>query len=281
MQKITFTLIALVLVAMSLSAQTINHLVYKNTVIKSPYKVVKVGLAKECDVTINGNLLKVHNAEYNGGKLLQQSTILYDLAKNIRVVTFENNSYNIEVIDTICKINTTLVSTGETRVIKGLNCEKFQGKGVIKARVGSEVSAGYIPAVAESYAFWVTKDIVLDSRINRIILKAFTKFISADIQGVLVQVDYGVVDPNNSSQADMSLAIKETVAIDETQFVMPWTQGDKYKAAVADPFRTDFQGYTTSTDEDKATMKRQIALLASTLGQEKPKYLVKNMYIVE
>ncbi|HLP49368.1 MAG TPA: hypothetical protein VK154_00645 [Chitinophagales bacterium] len=262
-------------------SQTINHFNYKVVVTKSAIRAQKVGLARDYDVIVNGNLVKTSNTTYNGGKLLSITNTLYDLSTNLRIAIFENNSYNVDFIDSICQPNCELVSTGETKIIKGMLCEKYQPSKPVDVKTGTPYYSYEMQIKATKYSFWITKEIQLDKQLNAIILKGITKFLIAQFNGTLVQIDYEVTDTKSETPTDMKLEVKETVKIDETQFIFPWEQKDQYRAVVDDPYFRDINGSLIATDEGFARCKRQKKLLAEVTRDPNPKFVIRTIIFSE
>jgi hypothetical protein len=281
MKNVLYQLIILLFSGAIVSAQNINHFNYKVFITKSAIRAQKTGLGRDYDVVINDSLVKVSNKSYNGGKLLSSNTMLYDLSTNLRIAIYENNSYNVDIIDSIYKPNCRLISTGETKTIKGMLCEKYQFNEPVFIKFGISPYAFGMTIGVKQYSFWITKEIQIDKRINAIILKGITKFFVNQFEGALVQIDYDVTDPKSEVYTDMGLDIKEIVKIDETNFLFPWKSGDKYRPIIADPYYRDISGNQTTTKESNLRFVRQKEILKEITGNPNQKFVVRSIDMSE
>ncbi len=276
----TFLLVSCSLLCFISDAQNLNHLFYKAvTTIKSP-KGDKVELLKEYDVLINDTLLRTNNKTYIGGdKLSQENKTLYDLSRNIRVAIIRDKAYNIETIDSIYYNSNKLDATGETKTINGLKCEKYEFLKPIVIRSSGSGYVGVTEWPAEWYTLWITKDIQIDKRINRIILKGLLTYTTTEFEGALVQVDMNHPWGKKSLNTVYKLETKETIPVDEAKFVMPWKLG--YEGLVPEISYSTHNGIVPTnykaSEKDLDILKRHRKLLQDITGVTKAKDHLVNL----
>lgn len=265
-----FCLLLISLFCCELVAQPPNYLKYEMITLDSKIKTVKPGLARELEVFINGEIVKVLSKEYNGEKILSEIEILFDLKKRWRIQVYENNTYQADAWSESGDVSQELTATGEIKSIRGFTCEKY--------KISKVKSGGYYADMYKGkYTFWITKDIRLPKKVNAIIVGNLTKLFSPEFEGALIQIDFEFTDPNLEVPMDIGIAKKGYFEPEKQQFGMPWKrEGVKYKAVIESPYHRDFQGNVYTSEKEKEIFKQQKQLLSEITGQQNPKFSIRH-----
>lgn len=246
-----------------LNAQTVNYLNYKTSGLKKGKEIT----AGKIEMWVGNDFMRVHKTE--GKYPMPLKTIDF----KSKLVTFdfrEKKEYVVEELDSIIKLNSKLVATGETENVNGYNCKVYKSE---RSLIIDGVGIYGLQSVTKDYLFkvWITDEAVVGGEDFSLYISSCLNMNMCNFKhnGTIVKIECTMDKYTGVITLDKVMnGTKE-----EKTYTQPWKSAEKYTPVLPERNNTGYGCNILYTSESFDTYwKRLRALLTTVTGEEKPKY---------